>query len=90
MRPVGKFGIGGLDCNYHSDELSSSLGLVCKQTSNEYYATRQTIQQPLVFSKGALPSSDRALFVSYSARQTHRSRLEGSVPNLQCVLEIRL
>lgn len=89
MRPVGKSGIGGLDCNYHSDKLSSPLGLVCKQTSNDY-ATRQTIQQPLVFSEGALLSSDRAVFVSYSARQTHWSRLERRVPNLQCVLEIRL
>lgn len=90
MRAVGKFGIGGLDCNYHSDKLSSPLGLVCKQTSNEYYATRQRIQQPLVFSEGALLSSDRAGFVSYSARQTHRARLERRVPNLQCVMEIRL
>lgn len=90
MRPVGKFGIGGLGSNYHSDKLSSSLGLVWKQTSNEYYATRQTIQQPLVFSEGALLSSDQAVFLSYSPRQTHRSRLERCVPNLQCVLEIRL
>lgn len=47
MRPMGKFGISGLDCNYHREELSSSLNLVCKQTSNKYYAARQTIEQPL-------------------------------------------
>lgn len=46
MRPMGKFGISGLDCNYHGEELSSSLGLVCKQTTNKHYAARQTIEQP--------------------------------------------
>lgn len=87
MRPMGKFDIGGLDRNYHSDKLSSSLGLVCKQTSTEYYATRETIQQPLVFSEGALPLSPWVVFGSFTACQTRRSR---RVPNLLCVLEIRL
>lgn len=88
MRPVGKFDIGGLDRNYHSDKLSFSLGLVCKHTSNEYYATRETIQQPLVFSEGALLlSSPWAVFGSFTACETRRSR---RVPNLQCVLEIKV
>lgn len=45
--PQGKFGISRLNCNYHREERSFSLGPVCKQTSNKFYAARQTIEQPL-------------------------------------------